>query len=489
MSQITKHIFLESRQCLTRGWFLRNHGPARSPSDADVFRMEQGQGIGQLACLLYPDGVLVEEQRVTEAAKRTTVLLADPMIRVIFEATFLVGGCSAKADILARGQDGWIVNEVKSALEDTEQFSDLVDDVTYTAMVAQASGLKVEKCCLLLVSRGYRHGIPPQDLFAKKDVTEHVQVRLADFRTDLKRVGMAIQQTRPPEARLIASCRGCEFFRTDCIGQNVEHPITEIPRLHRNRLGQLADQGIVDIPSIPNNFLLSDTQRIAVDCVKSGREFVSPDLRQVLASVRWPAAYLDFETVSTALPLYPGVAPYEQVTTQFSVHVCDEPGRVVVHHEYLADPACDCRRELAEELLEVLDGDGSIIVYYATFERGQMAKLAKLFPDLAPQLEAAIGRLFDLEAVIRRSYYNPEFRGSFSIKRVLPVLVPDLSYDGLPIGDGDTAMSTYARMAMGQYDGDKVAEIRRHLLQYCRLDTLAMVRLHQQLLEIAAIAS
>ena len=129
---------------------------------------------------------------------------------------------------------------------------------------------------------------------------------------------------------------------------------------------------------------------------------------------------------------------------------------------------------------------GSVIVYHAAFERGQLTKLANLFPDLAARLKAVVGRLFDLEVVIRQGYYHPAFRGSYSIKRVLPVLIPELSYQGLPIGDGDTAVAKFARMALRQYDTDQAAEVRRQLLRYCHLDTLAMVELHRRLQEIAA---
>jgi predicted RecB family nuclease len=174
------------------------------------------------------------------------------------------------------------------------------------------------------------------------------------------------------------------------------------------------------------------------------------------------------------------------VTTQFSVHVCDEHDHIT-HHEYLADPTRDCRRELTDKLLEALHGTESIVVYHASFERERLLDLAELFQDLTPQLLDVIERLFDLEAVIRRSYYHPGFRGSYSIKRVLPVLVPDLSYAGLPIGDGDTAVAKFARMAMGQYDAEETAEVRQQLLDYCELDTLAMVRMNQCLLEIAVL--
>ena len=252
-----------------------------------------------------------------------------------------------------------------------------------------------------------------------------------------------------------------------------------------NRLAQLVEADTLEISSVPRDFPLSAAQAIAVECVKSGREYVGPTLREDLAKIQWPAAYLDFETVLTAVPLYPNVAPYQQVTTQFSIHVCDEPDHVIRHHAYLADPARDCRPELADKLLKALHGTKSVIVYHASFERGRLSDMADLFQDLKPQLQDVIDRLFDLEVVIRSDYYHPGFRGSYSLKRVLPVLVPELSYEGLAIGDGGTAVARFARMALGQYDTEETAAIRKQLLAYCELDTMAMVRLHQRLLEIS----
>jgi len=486
MYGITKRIFLASRDCLRQGWYIQNAASPEPTSDADKFRMEQGQLIGQQARRLYPGGVLVYQRRPGDAARRTSRLLADPDVSAIFEAAFQWNDCTTRADLLSRGHDGWTVKEVKSALADGEPPDELVDDVAYTVMVARKAGLPVEQCSLLLLSGGFRLGMPPESLFAEIDVTAAVETRFPEFAASLDQIRVAVSRTAPPPARLIPACRGCEFFGTECLGRTLDHPVIEIPRLHKNRLAALADQGIVEILSVPDDFPLSGTQRIAVGCVKTGREFVGPSLSVDLAKVQWPAAYLDFETVATAMPLFGQVAPHEQVATQFSLHQCDKPGYVVAHHEFLADPTRDRRRELAENLLTVLGDQGSVIVYHAAFERGQLAGLAELFPDLGPPLKAVIARLFDLEVVIRRGYYHPAFRGSYSIKRVLPVLVPNLSYDGLPIGDGGTAVAKFARMALGQYDSDQAAEIRRQLLRYCHLDTLAMVELHRRLLEIAA---
>ena len=484
MFGLTKRIFLASRNCLRQGWHLQNAASTEPASDADKFRTEQGQLIGQQARLLCPGGVLVEQRRLGDATRRTAKLLVDPDLQAIFEAAFRWNDCTTRADLLVRENEGWTIKEVKSALADSEPPDELVDDVTYTVMVARKSGLPVEQCSLLLLSRDYRLGMPPQSLFVEIDVTQKVEAQLSEFAASLDQTKAALSRPAPPPASLIAACRSCEFFGTACLGRTLNHPVIEIPRLHRNRLAALADRGIVEISAVPDDFPLSGTQRIAVGCVKTGREYIGPSLSESLAKMQWPASYLDFETVATAIPLYPGVAPYEQITTQFSLHRCARPGHVVAHHEFLADPSRDCRRELAEKLLAVLDDQGSVIVYHAAFERGQLARLAELFPDLAPRLEAVIARLFDLEIVIRRGYYHPAFQGSYSIKRVLPVLVPELSYQGLPIGDGDTAVAEFARMALGQYDSDHAADIRRQLLQYCHLDTLAMVELHRRLLEI-----
>lgn len=205
-------------------------------------------------------------------------------------------------------------------------------------------------------------------------------------------------------------------------------------------------------------------------------------------SLSWPAFYLDFETVTTALPLYAENSPYEQIVTQYSIHQCSQPGKVTRHLEYLADASRDCRRELAEQLISDLDIQGSIIVY-SSFEKTRIRGLASSFPDLADALSALEKRLFDIMSVVKKNFYHPEFCGSYSIKKVLPVMVPELSYDGLSIGDGDTAITRFARMARGQRSGTEGAQIRADMLAYCKMDTFAMVRLHERLSSISEGAS
>jgi len=167
--------------------------------------------------------------------------------------------------------------------------------------------------------------------------------------------------------------------------------------------------------------------------------------------------------------------------TQFSVHKTDGSGNILNHYEYIADQTKDCRREIAEKLIEYLDVEGSIITY-ANSERLAISKLGVLFPDLLEKLSEIIERIVDLELIVRKNYYDVNFHGRSSIKKILPVLVPEMDYSSLEIRDGGNASAAFAFMARGQYDGKKIEETKKNLLRYCAQDTLAMVRIHQFLI-------
>lgn len=238
---------------------------------------------------------------------------------------------------------------------------------------------------------------------------------------------------------------------------------------------------------VPDDLKLNEKQQRAKESALSGKICVEAGLKNALNTIAWPCYYLDFETVVTVLPLYPGHACHQQVPTQFSIHRRDHINSEVRHSEYLADAPKDCQRELAEALIGALGQQGSIIVYTG-FEKTRIEALQRLLPDLNRPLQAILERLVDLHPIIVDYVYHPDFRGSFSIKKVLPALVPDpdLSYQNLAIHDGDTAITRFARMARGEIAGDAMAKTRLELLEYCKLDTFAMVRLHDTLVRMAS---
>ena len=474
MQPITKNIFLNTAFCPTLGWRLRNGKIHIELSPAEQFRMEQGKEIGKLARTLYKDGIFVTESG-SSAAKRTRDLLKDPTASVIFEAAFIAQSCVARSDILVRDKKSWELIEVKSGVSIKDE---LIDDLAYTTLIAEAAGFRPSAISLMLVDKNFRLGMPTERLFVKTDVTMRVIERTKEFKPLLDSIDAITLTPDEPEPELTYNCKQCGEF-AECLGKEIVSHIFEIPRISQKAAEKLIAAGITSIHEIPEGHSLTDNQRRVVDCVKCGRMQVDPGLNEKLATIRRPAFYLDFETMMTAIPLWPDVAPYDQIPTQYSLHICDGPGKNIRHIDYLADPRRDCRRELAERLIRDLKGEGSIVAY-SSFEKTTISNLARLFPNLTDKLQSLIDRIVDLEACVK-CITHPEFCGRTSIKVVLPVLVPELSYEGLEIANGDAALVTFALMAQGKM-GEAEMELKRAaLLEYCKMDTMAMVRLHEAL--------
>ena len=477
MRPITKRIFLTALACPTLGWLMRQDQIHNTITAADRFMIEQGQEIGKRARALHPEGTLIATRDFHSAVTATQNLMNDPNTQTLFEPAFLTDDFATRADILTRKPDGsWHMTEVKASTNDKAEF---IDDMAYTTLVIERTGFNISEISLLLISKEYRLGMPPENLFVERNHTEEVKTRIEELKPICTELEALTRTPKKPEPELRLECRGCDLFK-DCTGKGITNHIFDLPRLNQVLFDALTAAGILCIEDIPPGFSLTGNQNRVKMCVQTNKPQIEVRLKPDLEAVSWPAFYLDFETVMTAIPLYPNLAPYAQLPTQYSIHKCSEPGHVTAHSEYLADPSRDCRLELAERLIADLKGAGSIIVY-TSFEKTIINGLARLYHDLAADLNLLIGRLVDLEAIIKKNFYHPGFHGRTSIKRTLPILVPEMSYDGLDIGDGFTAMSVFALMAFGKYEVDEAETLKKQLLVYCKQDTLAMVKLHEQL--------
>lgn len=480
---ITKAVWLSATQCRKQAWHTMRANP-QPPSESARFRMQQGQEIGELARTFLGPGVLVQAEGNQDVYERTQALTAEED-RPLFEAAFRDDLLVAKADGLIRLEAGWHVVEVKSSFSDTNKMADLIDDLAYTVMVARSCGLEVRQASLLLLSRDYRHGDNVEGLFEFVDQTAAVDAVVATYEGQRPGVIAQLAADNPPAARLVKACKDCDYFKDTCLGNGVDHTVWELPRLGGAKLDRLSDAGVVSLLDTPADLDLTDTQARVLQSVRDNEPFVGPDLRQELDQVQWPCHYLDFETVATVLPLYPGGSCHDQVLTQYSIHTSTAMGQAPTHTEFLADAEQEQERELSEALIEALQGDGSVLVY-SSFEKQRLNALADRFEDLAAPIHQIVDRLVDLCAVISKNVYHPGFKGSFSIKKVLPVMVPGLGYGDLAVADGDTAIMQFARMARGEIDGEQAAATRQALLAYCERDTLAMVRLHEAMEQLCA---
>ena len=475
--RVNKKTFLNAVVCPTRGWLTRNQ--VVEPSEADQLRMAEGREVGRRAQLRFPGGTLVNEVDLTADAHKTQVLMDDPQVAAIFEATLLIDQYAARADTLVRDGKGWKVIEVKSGINPNQEY---VEDLAYTLMVAAKAGTTINAASLLLLNGSYRLGQDETSLFAEHDMSEEAIKTAGAFDASWEAVPASALVPNPPQPALIFACRKCPHFREQCFGGDEKNHIFDLPGLREPLFDILNRQNVTRIADIPLETRLTPAQKRVRTAVATGRPVIAKRaLAEFLSLVEWPAFYLDFETVKSAIPLFPNVGPHEQLVTQYSLHLCTTPGEITDHHEFLADPSGDQRRELAERLLQDLKDHGSIVVY-SSFEKTMLNGLAKLFPDLSDRLSRCVDRLFDLEKAFRNHYYDPRFGGRTSIKATLPALV-GLTYDGLQIGNGDMAVARFAKMIRGEIVGSEAEATRSALLEYCKQDTHGMVLLHSVLVE------
>jgi hypothetical protein len=479
--QVDKRAFLAGRICLTQGWYV-HHAPHEAPGPGLQWRFYTGADVGRRARVWLGEGKYLQRTPLEAALRATDEAVKQAEPNLLFEASFSWGGLVARADALRRSDGGWTIIEVKSGKspEDGRVKEEYLDDIAYTVCVATGAGLPVVRATLVLLNRDYRLG-GDAEMFAELDVTGEALARAAAFNKDAQAIATAVSADQRPEPSLKFACKACEFFETDCIGKGVPDPLFVLPRLSEKKFAEL--RTYERVTRIPATAKLTDTQQRIAEVIRSGQPRTEAAGLTVLDDVVWPAHYLDFEAVMPHLPWFEARPPYDAVPFQYSLHIRRGPGAETEHRYYLATADGDWRRELTERMLADLGEKGSIVVY-SSYEKTRLTALATLFPDLREALERVVARLFDLEKVFRNGYTHPGFAGRTSIKKVLPVMVPELRYDGLEVNNGDDAAGVFALMRVGEFPAETHAGHRERLLVYCKLDTTAMVRLHEAVVQI-----
>jgi predicted RecB family nuclease len=482
--RISKSKFIAGVQCLKRlYWQVHEPELAAEPDGATEAIMQQGHDVGMLARRLFPGGVEVCERSLDQAIRATRELVANRDVPAIFEGVFEHDGVLVRVDVLHRRADGrWRLIEVKSSASKKQEH---LDDVAIQYRVLSRCGLDVGSCCLAHVNRNYvfQGGmVDPWRFFRIRNVTRRVARLQPKLTFQLRAAFTVLSMPKEPDIAPGRHCVvpiTCEFYDR-CNTQRPDDHIGCLPRIHASAMEELEEMGIESIREIPDDFELSEIQRRAATCVQTGEPWYSPELRQVLGGLTYPLYFADFETVNPAIPRFPGLRPYDHLPFQFSVHVRLQPGAELEHCEFLGTDRSDPRREFISSLCHALGESGSILVY-SSFESQRLSDLASWFPEFADRITAIQARLFDLLPIVREHTYHPAYAGSYSIKSVLPALVPDMSYYGMEVADGQSAGLAWTSMVRGGLDRGGCDRIRKALLDYCGQDTLAMVRLLDKL--------
>jgi predicted RecB family nuclease len=484
---LSKSRFLAGLQCHLRLWYQcyeRELIPEVPPVQQAIF--DAGHEVGELATQLYPGGVLIEAPyyRHEQAVQSTRKAMQDPRVKAIYEAAFMFDGVRIRVDILERAaNETWNLVEVKSSTSVKEVY---YPDVAVQRHVLEGCGLKIGRAGILHINNQYVYdgqNLDLQSLFSFADLTEETMAMQPEIPGQLDNLKGMLAEGDAPVVQPSRHCHkpyDCEFW-DHCTRDMPEFWVYNINSIGQEKFDELVQLGIQNIRDIPDTFPLSQIQDRIRLSVTDRREFISDQLEAELNDMEFPIHFLDFETIGLAIPRYADTRPYQTIPFQWSDHILFKDGKLD-HREYLCTEDKDPRDEFTRTLLDAVGAGGSIVIY-TSYETGVLKSLIEHFPQYADALQSVIDRFVDLYAIIRRNYYHPKFYGSFSLKYVLPALVPEMSYKNLSIQDGMQASFDYLRMIDPGTPSDEKAGIKRDLLIYCGQDTLAMVKIRNELLK------
>lgn len=485
--RLSKSRFIAGLQCPLRLWHQINNPELSakvSPAQQAVFDM--GHEVGRLATRVYPSGVLITEDYLhhAKAVLSTQAALQNTEIGSVYEAAFLENGVRIRVDVLERVSGGkWNLVEVKSSTSVKENYT---YDVAIQLHVLNAAGLKIDRVYLMHLNNQYAYDGNTLDLnklFALSDLTVFARKLKAEVSKLLGELKSMLGAPEPPRILPSRHCKKpylCEFWE-HCTRDMPQHWIMELPGITQKRLDDLEGMGVSTIERTPDTFPLTKIQARIRESVITDSTYVSPKLAGLLTDVEYPVHFLDFETVSPAIPCYAKTKPYQAIPFQWSDHILHHDG-TLDHKEYLSEDKADPREEFAQTLLQCLGEEGTIFIY-TSYEKTVIKDLAGYLPALSGKLLALCDRFKDLYNIIRNHYYHPAFRGSFSLKSVLPALVPEMSYDDLEIKEGSLASVEYLKMRDPSTTPANKQAIKDNLLTYCGHDTLAMVKIRDELIK------
>lgn len=488
---LSKSRFVNGNQCHLRLWNEVFEPELAEKTDEKLQSIfDTGHEVGELACQRYPGGCSIEHDHLhfEEALAATRQLLESNEVPALFEAAFIHSGVRVRVDVLERMPGGgWRLVEVKSSTQLSDTY---VLDAALQLWVLLGAGMDVREVSVLTLNRDYVYQGGEHDLdalFTLHHISDRAIQLQESIANSVQEMQTVLAQPGAPSIEPSGHCfepYHCPFY-SHCTRDIVfpKYGIDDLHRLHISKRKQLEDEGIDEIKNIDENFPLSDLQQIIRQAVIQDRDIIHGNIASHLAKLQSPVRHLDFETINRAIPRFVGNRPYDQIPFLFSVHV-EGDGAQLRHVEYLHESASDPCKPLVERLINALGERGSICVY-SHYERTTLSNLCRWLPECADELKAIQSRLVDLLAIIKNSYYHPDFHGSFSLKSVLPVMVPGSGYEDLSIADGQMASVLYG-IALETSDDAERERIFHDLRRYCERDTLATVQIRQRLESLAS---
>ena len=485
--RLTKSQYMLAKQCPKAIWLHKNNPEAVERDVNNEGLYETGRIVGEYAQMLFPGGVLVQFAGDAQKAVVETRKLIEQGVHTIYEAAFSYEDCFAMCDILCWTRNGWEIYEVKSS---TELKPEYIQDVLFQYYILSSLRMDIAKVNIVYINNQYeRNGkLKPEELFKIEDVTTEVKTLSENILSELRDIISILAEQDEPNLGIGEYCLkpyecACKGY---CWSHIPEDSVFSLSRVKTSLKFSLYKQGVITFEEIAASGarLSSQAAEIQIRSYISGEDILNKEgIRDFLNTIYFPLYFLDFETFQQPIPMFDGLKPYEQIPSQYSLHYLEKDGAELKHKEFLAKEGKDPRRELGERLVNDIPKDVCVMAYNMQFEKSVIVRLAQQFKDLHDHLMNIHENMVDLMVPFQKKHcYMKEMKGSYSIKHVLPALFPDdgeLDYKRLNISNGSVAMQAFAYLHLKE--PKEIGQIRKDLLEYCKLDTLAMVRVWEKL--------
>lgn len=487
--QLTKTDFIQYLNCPKSLWLLKNQPEDYEKGEMSLFLeklIAEGYEVEEQAQKLFPNAITLPDFGDPSITKQAL----EENGTIFFQASFQTeSGAFARMDVLEKLDDGTFhIYEIKSSTN-TKKKHNHMQDACFQKYVMIECGYEVSKVSIIKLNKDYvRSGdINPSELLVIEDVTDEiaelydgVSAFIVDALGYINKEDISLNMCACRENTRGNHCDSFKFFNPDV----PEYSIYEIGNIRRKRIEELTDMDVMKIYDIPVDYEgLNEKQKLQMISRKEDRAIIDTEaIKESLSILEFPLHFIDYETYASAVPKIDGVGPHQHVVFQVSIHTMQENGSME-HYEYLAD-----QLELPEKLIEyiqsVTDNTGTYISWHASFEKTQNKAMATWFPKYVEYLNNMSLRMYDLEDIFKKDYMDYRFHGSSSIKKVLPVICSELNYNELDVQNGTMALDTWGRMVLDPEFDEDIETTRKKLLEYCKLDTLAMVELYKVVINL-----
>lgn len=482
---LSKSKYCKGIQCKKILWLDKNHPEEAEKINNDSV-LENGTKVGELAKELFGFHIDVKySEDLNSMINDTKALLLNKNI-TITEASFKYENNFCSVDILKKENNNFEIYEVKSS---TEVSAIYIEDLSYQYYILTKLGYNVVKASIVYINSDYirEDELDIKKLFNIKDLTDIVSSKIEEIEKNIREICSYVDEKNEPYEDLDIKCfkpYDCPYFKY-CSGFIKENSIFDIRRISAKKKIEYYKQGLYTFKQLENK--ISDNYKMQIDFELNNKEdYINVEnIKEFLNSLTTPLYFLDFETYQQSIPEYKGVKPYDQIPFQYSLHYIEK--NELKHKEFLSEAGIDPRRKLAEQLVKDIPDNVCVLAYNMSFEKSVIKKLANIYPDLKEHLMKIYENIKDLMVPFyNKDYYSKNMKGSYSIKYVLPALFPNdeaLDYHNLmQVHNGSEAMNAFA--SLPSLTKEEQNTLRSNLLKYCELDTLAMVKIYEKLLEV-----